>query len=187
MSPKQIENSVLKNGLKNNNDLLSLYIIRIVGKYYDKGNEYAVAKNRKRENVFPRQVAMYLMTKFTGLSVEKIGAYFNKDHTTVLHSRKSIFNLVDSDKKVRKQIKELESVIRLRSKALSKKIDLNADFYYLDFNDYESFRFTNNRGMILSGFTQEEIKSIIEHIGNLVDNRLHKETGFYILERKKEI
>lgn len=49
------------------------------------------SKNRHRNVVLPRQIAMYLSRQLTNMSLPEIGnAFGGKDHTTVLHSCKKI-------------------------------------------------------------------------------------------------
>ncbi|MBP9790726.1 MAG: hypothetical protein KBD57_09320 [Bacteroidia bacterium] len=58
-------------------------------------------KPRKRELVVTRQAAMTLAKLTSRMSLAQIGAKFNKDHATVLHSVKTIGNLRDTDRKFR--------------------------------------------------------------------------------------
>lgn len=53
-------------------------------------------KCRKREMVQLRQVSIWAMTKMTGASLKTIGEYFNRDHTTVIHSRDTVNDLIYS-------------------------------------------------------------------------------------------
>ena len=49
--------------------------------------------NSKRKNnsiAWPRQVAMYLATELTSLSLPEIGREFNRDHATVIHAREKV-------------------------------------------------------------------------------------------------
>jgi chromosomal replication initiator protein len=65
-------------------------------------------KSRKKEIVFPRQVAMYLMKEFTNLPLKSIGYHFGgRDHSTVIHAVQNISVLIDSDKDVEGRIQKL--------------------------------------------------------------------------------
>jgi chromosomal replication initiator protein len=56
------------------------------------------AKNNSKSVAVPRQVAMYLSKKLTGISLPQIGREFgNKHHTTVLHSINKIEQMRHSD------------------------------------------------------------------------------------------
>ncbi|MDP2338048.1 MAG: helix-turn-helix domain-containing protein [Bacteroidota bacterium] len=55
-------------------------------------------KTRKRETVLARQMAHFKSVRFTWHTLSAIGSYFGeKDHATVLHSVRSINNLLDTD------------------------------------------------------------------------------------------
>jgi chromosomal replication initiator protein len=55
---------------------------------------------------------MYLAKQHTKLPLEAIGtAIGGRNHATVLHSRKSVSNLMDTDKAFKAQIEELERII----------------------------------------------------------------------------
>lgn len=83
--------------------------ITISRNYYDVSEEEFMGKSRKREIVQSRQVAMYMLKKHRIASLEKIGsACGGKDHTTVTYAIKTISNLIDTDKKIAREIKMME-------------------------------------------------------------------------------
>src|SRR5206468_3649831 len=45
---------------------------------------------KKTDIVFARQLCMYLISMRTTLSLKRIGQMFNRDHTTVMHSKQVI-------------------------------------------------------------------------------------------------
>ncbi|MCE5329387.1 hypothetical protein LLG07_03510 [bacterium] len=54
--------------------------------------------------------AMFLVKKYTGLSLAEIGRLFNdKDHATVLHACKSVQNQIDIYPDYREEMKEIMS------------------------------------------------------------------------------
>ena len=63
--------------------------------------------SRKREVVFPRQVAIYLSRKFTAHSLIEIGEHYRRDHSTVLHAIRSITQKMSQDTAVREQVELL--------------------------------------------------------------------------------
>jgi chromosomal replication initiator protein len=68
-------------------------------------------KCKKRDLVFPRQVIMYFLTEYTDLTFKQIGALFGRDHTTAIHSKDTMKNLISTDDKVRARIDELKRTI----------------------------------------------------------------------------
>jgi chromosomal replication initiator protein len=60
---------------------------------------------RTRQVVVPRQIAMYLARKHTGMSLPEIGKRFGgRDHTTVLHAIRKITGCVEEDAAYRKKV-----------------------------------------------------------------------------------
>jgi len=55
------------------------------------------AKKRTEAIAFPRQVAMYLATSLTDLSLTDIGDAFGRDHATVMYAKNKIGQMVQTD------------------------------------------------------------------------------------------
>ncbi len=55
------------------------------------------AKKRSEALAFPRQVAMYLTSSMTDLTLKDIGEAFNRDHATVMYAKNKIGQLVLND------------------------------------------------------------------------------------------
>lgn len=65
-------------------------------------------KQRKREVLVPRQVAMYLMRELTSMSLNEIGAFFSgRDHSTVLNSIDRIQHLLAADPTLERKLADL--------------------------------------------------------------------------------
>lgn len=88
-------------------------IVKTVAEYYNVEVSSVGTKSRKREIVLVRQTAMYLAKKHLDLSSSKIGYQIGRrDHATVLHACKTIANLLDTDKKFRNEMSEIEAAIQ---------------------------------------------------------------------------
>lgn len=69
---------------------------------------------RIKEVVQTRQITMYFAKSFTKSSLANIGMQCGgKDHATVLHACKTVNNLIDTDKRFKAYIVELEKKITL--------------------------------------------------------------------------
>lgn len=68
-------------------------------------------KCKKRDLVFPRQVIMYFLTEYTDMTYKQIGDLFNRDHTTAIHSKDTIKDIMSTDEKVMARIDELKKSI----------------------------------------------------------------------------
>ena len=71
-----------------------------------------LSQRRSRYLVRPRQIAMYLTKNLTSKSLPDIGREFSgRDHTTVIHSVKTIEKLKSKDEEIRKAIEKLKNKI----------------------------------------------------------------------------
>lgn len=67
---------------------------------------------RTRAIVEARQIAMYLLRLYTDLSLIKIGKWFNRDHTTVLHGIQTVENLMHTDQKFKDLVQSIEKRLK---------------------------------------------------------------------------
>ena len=83
-------------------------ILEAVTNYFEVDLDTLKGKCRKKENVFPRQVAMYLMKELTSLPLKSIGYHFGgRDHSTVIHAVQAVSEAMETDKSVEKTISKL--------------------------------------------------------------------------------
>ncbi len=88
------------------------YIQKVVCDYFDLPIEILKSKTRKREIVQARQISMYFAKNLTKSSLANIGANCGgKDHATVLHAFKTVNNLIETDKRFKGYITDLEKRI----------------------------------------------------------------------------
>jgi chromosomal replication initiator protein len=93
-------------------------ILEETAAYFGLDQEELISKSRSRPLTTARHVSMYLMRELTGLSLIKIGEYFNRDHTTALHGIKKIEQLMPARGSTYRQVLELTKKIRARSRGL---------------------------------------------------------------------
>lgn len=68
-----------------------------------------LSAKRTREVAQARQIAMYLCKQYTKMPLSGIGlALGGKNHATVLHACKTIQNLIETDKIIRRQVEDIE-------------------------------------------------------------------------------
>jgi len=80
-------------------------ILKLVAAHYGLRVSDMKARSNAKPIAFPRQVAMFLCRKLTGLSYPEIGRLFNdKHHSTVMHSVEKIERLVEDDPNFRKVV-----------------------------------------------------------------------------------
>ncbi|MCK5413656.1 MAG: chromosomal replication initiator protein DnaA [Candidatus Pacebacteria bacterium] len=80
-------------------------ILKIVAEFYDVTNSELIMKNRKKEIVKPRQIAMYLMRSEIKSSFPSIGTWLGgRDHTTAMHAFEKISKEMEVDKTIEQEI-----------------------------------------------------------------------------------
>lgn len=89
-----------------------MQINNIVSSYFKIKRNTIYQNTNKHEVVKYRQIVMYFCTLYVALSNEEIGQLItNKDHSTVSHAKKTVLNLMDSDKKYRSDIENIDKLI----------------------------------------------------------------------------
>lgn len=79
-------------------------IIDKVTVFYNITREEILSKNKVRNIVLPRQVAMYLCSKLTDMNMSTIGRVFKKDRTTVISNSEKIKEQIEINKELNEDI-----------------------------------------------------------------------------------
>jgi len=88
------------------------HIIDVVCAEMELDKERMNSSERTREVAIARQLAMFLAKKHTKQPLTTIGAAIGgRNHATVLHSCKTISNLMDTDKMFRQQVEHIEKAV----------------------------------------------------------------------------
>jgi len=101
--------------VKNTKKEISIdFIQKTVCEYFGLPSDVLQTKTRKREIVQARQIAMYFSKGMTKSSLSTIGSIIGgKDHATVLHACKTVNNLMDTDKRFKSQIEDIERRLKI--------------------------------------------------------------------------
>ena len=92
------------------------YIQKLVCDFYNIPVEAVKSKTRKREIVQARQIAMYFTKDLTKASLKNIGIFFGgRDHSTVIHACQTVNDLIETDKKFRQDVEEIEKRIKINT------------------------------------------------------------------------
>lgn len=68
------------------------------------------AATRAQNVAMPRQIAMYLIRKYTGLGYKEIGRYFGgKDHSTIMHGCKKVESEVENNTPIRDAVEAIQN------------------------------------------------------------------------------
>lgn len=84
-----------------------------VGRYFGLTVNELNSNTRRREIVFPRQLAMYLASRHTKKTLKQIGECMGgRDHSTVAYAVKTISGQMEVDREVESNVRELERKIQ---------------------------------------------------------------------------
>lgn len=113
ISEELINNIISKEKLNHNKNKIRLKPQRVIKKICDhfeiKQSEIK-GKARNKEIVYPRHLAMFLLKENLNLSYVEIGRWFsNRDHTSVMHARKKMKELIKEDELVNQDYNQIKS------------------------------------------------------------------------------
>jgi chromosomal replication initiator protein len=114
MTERALEDLIPESG----REITPVVILEETASYFGLQQEEMLSKSRSRPLTTARHVAMYLLREQTGLSLIKIGEYFDRDHTTALHGIKKIEALMPARGSTYKQVQELTKKVRARSRGV---------------------------------------------------------------------
>lgn len=87
-------------------------IISGVCSFYKITKDKLLGKSKKKELVIPRQICAYLMCEIMNIPLVSIGeALGGRDHTTVIHSREKVTNLIKVNDRVAKEVEDIRNII----------------------------------------------------------------------------
>tara|TARA_B100000424_G_C22897872_1_gene477560 strand:- start:625 stop:1347 length:723 start_codon:yes stop_codon:yes gene_type:complete len=104
---------ILKDLLNLNDNIVTIDSIQtIVCKFFKISKNEMLSSRRSRYLVRPRQTAIYLTKILTTKSLPEIGREFsNRDHTTIIHSVKTIERLKEKNPDMNDNINKLKNII----------------------------------------------------------------------------
>lgn len=86
-------------------------IVRTVCEYFEISETKVKSKGRAREITFARQIIMHYLFYYTDMNKVTIGNFMNRDHTTVIHSLRTLKNLMDTDSKILDKVTDIRGKI----------------------------------------------------------------------------
>lgn len=83
-------------------------ILDTISHHFDIEISTLTGKCRKKEHVFPRQLAMFMLKELTNLPLKSIGHHLGgRDHSTVIHAVQNISQAMHEDKSVELTVQQL--------------------------------------------------------------------------------
>ncbi|MGA1331498.1 MAG: chromosomal replication initiator protein DnaA [Bacteroidia bacterium] len=110
----ELARNVIKNFTRHTQTEISIDSIQaMVCEYFDLPVDLLRASTRKREVVQARQISMYFAKKMTKYSLKAIGEYFGgRDHSTVIHSCQTVEDLMETDRRFRGFVDDIQKRIK---------------------------------------------------------------------------
>lgn len=80
------------------------YIQNFVSKNFSITREIMISPSRKKEIVYPRQVAIFLCRRYTPDTLQTIGEAFSRKHSSIIHSLETVETMYKENLKVKKEV-----------------------------------------------------------------------------------
>jgi chromosomal replication initiator protein len=109
----EMAKSELKSSIPEENSQITVETIQsTVAKYFQIKVQDLKSTSKKRTSSLPRQIAFYLVRKYTGLGFKEIGLYFGgKDHSTVVYGCDQIERAIESDPEIRNTVESIQNLL----------------------------------------------------------------------------
>jgi chromosomal replication initiator protein len=109
-STKNILNSILVT--TKSKSINSKDIIAAVSGFFNIDSRDIISKSRKKELVYPRQIAMYMIRKETSTSFPTIGQEIGgRDHTTAMHAYNKVIKELENNEKIKQDIDSIRQIV----------------------------------------------------------------------------
>ncbi len=109
---KEVAEDIIEKSTKNQSRRVSdSQILKAVAEFFNVSIEDVVGRNRRREVVEPRQIAMYLLREISDLSYPYIGEKMGRDHTTAIHSYEKINQEIMRNPALNQKILTIKDII----------------------------------------------------------------------------
>lgn len=96
---------------KNTRRIDTNMVMGAVESYFSVSREELLSDKRSKNISHPRQVAMYLLRRYTDMSYPDIGDSFNKDHTTAIYADKNIQSKMVEEVSVKAEIDRIAEIL----------------------------------------------------------------------------
>ncbi|MGC9324648.1 MAG: chromosomal replication initiator protein DnaA [Desulfomonilia bacterium] len=80
------------------------YILEFISKNFELSPEILISPSRKRDIIYPRQIAIFLCRRYTDEPLQTIGTAFSRKHSSIIHSLETIENKYTNNLKVKREI-----------------------------------------------------------------------------------
>ncbi|MDE2018918.1 MAG: chromosomal replication initiator protein DnaA [Patescibacteria group bacterium] len=111
ISPKTAEDIIEKATQNVGKRVNEANVLKAVAEFFNITTEDIISRNRRKEIVEPRQIAMYLLREICDLSYPYIGEKMGRDHTTAIHSYEKINNEINHNPGLNQKILMIKDIL----------------------------------------------------------------------------
>ena len=105
-----VKNALSDHDFSNKQNLTAERIIDCVCKYFSVKKEDLLGKKKNKEIVEPRQICMYTICNLLDMPLLSVGHLFGRDHTTVIHARDKIAQVITENQRVRVAVDDVRAM-----------------------------------------------------------------------------
>lgn len=98
-------------------------VMRIGARYFNMSQSELVSAARSTKYITPRHIIMYLAKELTNLSFPQIGAWFNRDHSTIIHGHDKIAEMIKNNNQIKKYVDEITILCQKQAMEEHKRIE----------------------------------------------------------------
>lgn len=100
-------------------------IIFIVARNFKVNVAEIMTKTRQADIVKARHISQYIIEKQNAISLKVIGYYFNRDHSSVIHGRDTVEDLMFRNRLYKREVVGLETVCHNAVRCLESFLSIN--------------------------------------------------------------
>ena len=109
-SMEDLKEALKDHDFSNKQNLTAERIIDCVCRYFTVKKEDLLGKKKNKEIVEPRQICMYTICNLLDMPLLSIGQLFGRDHTTVMHARDKISQVIAENQRVKVAVEDIRAM-----------------------------------------------------------------------------
>ena len=107
---EDMQEALKDHDFSNKQNLTAERIIDCVCKYFSVRRDELLGKKKNKEIVEPRQICMYTICNLLDMPLLSIGQLFGRDHTTVIHARDKISQMMEENQRIKIAVSDIKAM-----------------------------------------------------------------------------